>query len=278
MSRTPVEKKLIEVERDVTITALISRRSDQPQQATSPVVIFLHFWGGSSRTWSLVNHITAHDYSTVALDFRGWGESTGPDDAAAYSIAALAGDITATVRALHLDSVVIVGLSMGAKVAQLLAVSLPAVRGLILVSPAPPTPLALPTEMREQQMHAYDDADSAQFVAKNVLTFSFRSRELPGFVVDDMLRGNRWAREAWPAYAMSEDISEVVGEIDVPTLVLAAEHDVVEPLERVRMEVRDRIPGARMEVIPGSGHLSPLDTPEVVAQHILRFIQGLLAK
>ncbi|KAB5530552.1 hypothetical protein GE09DRAFT_395912 [Coniochaeta sp. 2T2.1] len=91
---------------------------------------------------------------------------------------------------------------MGAKVTQLLVVSLPAVRGLILISPAPPTPLALPPEMREQQMHAYDDADSAQFVAKNVLTFTFRSRELPGFVVDDMLRGNRWAREAWPAYAI----------------------------------------------------------------------------
>jgi pimeloyl-ACP methyl ester carboxylesterase len=166
---------------------------------------------------------------------------------------------------------------MGAKVAQVVAASLPtgAVRGLILVSPAPATPLLLPPDMHEQQMHAYDNETSAEFVARNVLTQSFRSRDLPDFVVDDMLRGSRWAKEAWPAYAMSEDVSEAVGRISIPVLILAAENDVVEPLERVSANVCGRITGARMEVIHGSGHLSPLDTPQSVAQHIKDFIEKL---
>ena len=133
---------------------------------------------------------------------------------------------------------------MGAKVAQLLITLLPSsvVRGLVLVSPAPATPCALPSDMREQQIHAYDNAESAEFVARNVLTQSFCSRDLADFDVDDMIRGNRWAREAWPAYAMAEDVSEAASRITVPVLVLAAEKDVVEPQERVK----DRIPGARI--------------------------------
>ncbi|OIW35405.1 alpha/beta-hydrolase [Coniochaeta ligniaria NRRL 30616] len=269
--------ELIDIGPNIKISALISRSPNQSQQAKSPTVIFLHFWGGSSRTWSLVNPLVAQKYPTTAFDFRGWGGSTGPNDADAYSIAALASDIDGALKALNLDTVVLVGLSMGAKVAQLLAGSLPAhaVSGLVLVSPAPSTALTLPSEMRDQQIHAYDNPDSAEFVARNVLTESFRARDLPDFVVDDMLRGSRWAREAWPAYAMEEDVSEAAGRIAVPVLIVASANDVVEPLVRVRTEVCGRISGARMEVVPGSGHLSPLDAPESVAEHILGFIGGL---
>lgn len=269
--------QLINVAPNVRLSALISESPSPSQQAKLPTVVFLHFWGGSSRTWSLVAPIVAPHNPTVSLDFRGWGQSIGPEIADGYSISALAGDVDVALRELHLGPVVLVGLSMGAKVAQLLASSLPAdtVRGLVLVSPAPPTPLSLPPDMREQQIHAYDNANSAEFVAKNVLTETFRSRDLPAFVVDDMCRGNRWAREAWPAYAMAEDVSEAAGRITTHVLVLAAEKDVVEPLERVRTEVCRRIQGARMEVVSGSGHLSPIDAPEDVARHILGFVQGL---
>lgn len=271
------QTQLIDIEPDVKISAIVTQPSNQPRQAKTPIVIFLHFWGGSSRTWSLVNPLVAQKYPTVALDFRGWGESTGPDNADAYTIGNLAGDVHAVLKTLNLGTVVIVGLSMGAKVAQLLASSLPAhtLCGIVLVSPAPPTSLTLPSEMRKQQLHAYDNPHSADFVARNVLTESFRGRDLPGFVVPDMLRGSRWAREAWPAYAMEEDVSEAAGRIAVPVLILAAENDVVEPLERVRTEVCGRIPSARMEVVPGSGHLSPLDAPESVAEYIVDFIGGL---
>ena len=276
--------ELLELRPDVTIHSVVS----QPHPPRSsrrpglPTIVFLHFWGGSSRTWSLVNPLVSLKYPTVALDFRGWGNSVGPDDADAYSVADLAGDVESVITKLNLGAVVLVGLSMGAKVAQLVAARLSpddgaatTLRGVILVSPAPATPLTLPPDMLAQQLRAYDNADSATFVATNVLTESFRSRELPAFVVQDMLRGTSWAREAWPAYAMAEDVSQVVGRIGAPILVLAAEKDAVEPLERVKREVHERIPGALLKVLPGSGHLSPLDAPEALAEHILQFMDGL---
>ncbi|KAK4234151.1 Alpha/Beta hydrolase protein [Achaetomium macrosporum] len=277
----PSTLKLITLESGVKINAVLSHPpTSSSRQPGSPTVMFLHFWGGSANTWSLVTPLVSETYPTVALDFRGWGLSTGPDERDAYSIASLADDVEGVIAALELDAVVLVGLSMGAKVAQLVAARMSVssertavLRGLVLVSPAPPTPLTLPPDMREQQLHAYDNEQSAAFVASNVLTASFKSRGLPEFVVGDMLRGNKWAKEAWPAYAMAEDISGAFGSITAPVLVLAATKDVVEPLGRVQAEVCSRFWGARLEVIPGSGHLSPLDAPEAVADHLLRFLR-----
>jgi pimeloyl-ACP methyl ester carboxylesterase len=284
MSSTTASK-IIALQPGVEIHAIVSQPLGQLQPLKSPTVIFLHFWGGSAATWSLVNPLISKTYPTIALDFRGWGASTGPDDRTAYSIAALASDVEGVINALQLKSVVLVGLSMGAKVAQLVASRLcsqageagraAVLRGLVLVSPAPPTPLALPHDMREQQLHAYDNENSAAFVAKNVLTSTFRTRDLLSFVVADMLRGNKWARDAWPAYAMEEDISGSIGLVAVPVLVLAASEDVVEPIERVQAEICSRFPKAGFEVLPGSGHLSPLDAPEAVAKHLLAFL-GML--
>lgn len=64
-----------------------------------------------------------------------------------------------------------------------------------------------------------------------------------------------------------------LGVVDVPVLVVAAEKDQTEVLERVRTEVAERIPQATFEVLPGSGHLSPLDAPREVADQILGFLE-----
>ncbi|KAK3358210.1 Alpha/Beta hydrolase protein [Lasiosphaeria hispida] len=275
LAKMSSQTQLIELHPDVKINAIISNGPTTPSTSalTLPTIIFLHFWGGSSLTWSLVNPLTSASYPTVALDFRGWGDSTGPDAKDAYSISLLADDVEATIAALKIRSAVLVGLSMGAKVAQLIAARGKApLRGLVLVSPAPVIPLILPEDMREQQLHAYDNEDSARFVATNVLTASYRERDLPEFVVEDMLRGNRWARQAWPAYGIGEDVSEGVGGISVPVLVIAAEKDVVEPVERVQTEVCARIQGSKLVVLSGSGHLSPLDKPEDIAECLLRFL------
>lgn len=68
---------------------------------------------------------------------------------------------------------------------------------------------------------------------------------------------------------MAEDVTAAITAGPTkPVLVLAAGEDTVEPLDRVKGEVFARIPGTQFVVLSGSGHLSPLDTPEAVAEHI----------
>lgn len=214
---------------------------------------------------------------SVALDFRGWGASTGPDDAAAYSTAHLASDVKAVVRRLGLTDVVIVGHSMGGKVAQAVAGcgSVPGLRGLVLVGSAPPTPLVLPPGMREQQVHAYDNPESAEFVARTVLTASEVSNEAVAAMLADMMKGNMHARAAWPGYVMAEDIVATAKKISVPVLVLGGEKDRVEPVEKLRAEVLSNIERAKLVVLGGVGHMMPLEAPARLAEEIETFVKGL---
>ena len=53
-------------------------------------LVFLHYYGGSSRTWDAVAAQLAHRYRIVATDNRGWGRSDAP--AEGYRIADLAAE------------------------------------------------------------------------------------------------------------------------------------------------------------------------------------------
>jgi len=59
--------------------------------------------------------------------------------------------------------------------------------------------------------------------------------------------------------------------IDVPVLVIAGEHDRVEPVAVMRSHVLPALANARLEVIPGSGHLIPLEQPARLAERIAAF-------
>lgn len=272
---SPNNSQMIEVHPGVRLHVL----TEDHNCKNRPTLVFLHYWGGSTRTWSRVMPILSPTYPTVAIDFRGWGESSGPSDPEAYSIRHLASDVEAVIESLGSEDIILVGLSMGAKVAQFIAGRgiLKGVKGLVLVSPAPPTPLVLPPEAGEQQIHAYETWQNAEFAVRNVLFSSPQTLDdrFLKQTVEDTLKGNKHARAAWPAYAMGENIAPLANQIVVPVLVLAGAEDVVEPLERIKAEVCGNIHRSTLAVIPNSGHLIPLEAPEEVSTHIEEFLAGL---
>ncbi|KAH8685082.1 Alpha/Beta hydrolase protein [Ilyonectria robusta] len=269
---------LIDLQRDVKLHVKRSFPTREPPipAAEMTAVIFLHFWGGSISTCAQVNALVATTCPTIRIDFRGWGNSIGPDDEMEYSTIKLAQDVENIIRHLHLKSYIIVGHSMGAKVAQAVAgrkVNYGLV-GLVLACPAPPTPLNLSHEMRDQQMHAYDNAQNAEFVTQRVLTSKQLPIDIVQSTVNDMLKASSHAKRAWPEYAMGENILDLAKSIQVPVLVIAAGKDVVEPVARVKAEVCANIPGARLITIDDSGHLIPLEAPEEMAEIIIGFLSN----
>jgi pimeloyl-ACP methyl ester carboxylesterase len=108
------------------------------------------------RTWRKVTAALEGLFKTVAYDARGWGKSD--KTSAGYIMADLTDEALSLVKALGIKQYVLVGHSMGGKVAQLVASRRPeGLLGLILVAPAQPTPRVNPDEMREGQVHAYDN-------------------------------------------------------------------------------------------------------------------------
>jgi len=208
-------------------------------------LVFLHYWGGSSRTWTEVAAPLSATCRTVALDQRGWGQSEAPADG--YRIADLADDAAAAVAALGLLRCVLVGHSMGGKVAQPLASRRPEwLAGLVLVAPAPPTPMAMPDEQRLAMLDAYDTPEAVGWALDQVLTARPPGEELRSRAMADSLGGASAAKRAWPTVGMLEDISAAVTAIEVPTLVIAGERDQIDRVETLEREVVGRIKGARL--------------------------------
>jgi 3-oxoadipate enol-lactonase len=240
----------------------------------TPALVFLHYYGGSTRTWRPVIERLAGEARCVAIDHRGWGRSSAP--AAGYAIGDLAADAQAVIDALGLDDYILVGHSMGGKVAQLLASRRPAgLRGVVLVAPAPARPAAIPEAARVQMAEAYTNRDTVIATLDTVLRHATLGDELREQVIQDSLAGATQAKREWPASTIVQDVSADLGRIDVPVLVIAGEHDRVEPVALMRSHVLPAIEGATLEVIPDSGHLIPLEQPARLADHLAAFRASL---
>jgi pimeloyl-ACP methyl ester carboxylesterase len=247
----------------------------EQQGAGAPAIVFLHYWGGSTRTWRHVTEALADDFRTVAIDQRGWGKSDGP--ASGYALADMADDAQAVIDTLDLERYILAGHSMGGKVVQLIASRHPrGLIGLVLVAPAPPSPLALPLVVRQGMAQAYRSRDSIITTIEQVLAPDGLDPKDLDMVIEDSLGGAPAAKEAWPLFTSQEDITEAVAEIDVPVIVIAGEDDRVDPPDVLRRELLSRIPHAQLCVLPKVGHLSPLEAPEHIAELIRSFVLPLI--
>ena len=245
----------------------------QDERQGEPSLLFLHYWGGSSRTWDLVINRLKTDFRCIAYDHRGWGESDKPETG--YSIQDLANDAEALIRTLELTRYVLIGHSMGGKVAQLLASKRPeGLKALILVAPAPPSPMNLTEAERKQRIQAYENREALEFLIQNVLTAVPLPAQIREQIIEDTLKGAMPAKYAWPEKGMLEDLSRAVLDICVPTLVLAGENDQVEKFDLLERVLVPNIPTARMTIIPETGHLSPLEVPDKIASEIRVFLRG----
>ncbi|MEU4930685.1 alpha/beta hydrolase [Streptomyces yokosukanensis] len=244
------------------------------RESDGPALVFLHYWGGSRRTWIPVLQCLEPRQGFVAYDQRGWGDSTsvpGP-----YGLEQLADDAQRVIGALGYSRYVLVGHSMGGKVAQMVAARKPeGLTGAVLVAPAPPSPIGVTEQVQEAVSHAYDNEAAVLQGIDLMLTHGGLTPELRRQVVEDSLRGGDEARLAWPRQGLVQDVSAGVGAIEVPVLVLAGSHDKVDPPTVLADHLLPLIPTASLTVLKDTGHLSPLEVPDQVAAHIGAFVARL---
>jgi pimeloyl-ACP methyl ester carboxylesterase len=238
-----------------------------------PACVFLHYWGGSDRTWDQVIDGINGRARCVALDQRGWGESIAADGR--YDLATMADDVQDVIEVLGLKRYVLVGHSMGGKVAQIVAARRPiSLLGLVLVAPAPPTPMPVPEAQRSGMLASYGSREGVE-QALMVLAGSplpDASREL---VIEDTLRGAPGAKREWTERGMIEDVSSGLDAVTVPTIVVIGDIDRVEHESALREAFGRFLPQATFRVLAGVGHLSPLERPDELAAACLDFLATL---
>ena len=235
-----------------------------------PTLVFLHYWGGSARTWELViTRLTGR--STLSIDFRGWSRSS--DLPGPYTLEQLAQDTLEVIEAAGLTDYVLVGHSMGGKVAQLVAATHPkGLAGLVLVGSGPAKPAAeITPEYRAGLSRAYDSNETAAGARDTVLSATALTEELKAQVVTDSRASAPGARTEWPLHGIAQDITSQTKQIDVPVLVIAGEEDQVEPTKLLRQNLLPYLANAQFDVISATGHLIPLEAPDRLTALITAF-------
>lgn len=225
--------------------------------------LFLHYWGGSSRTWKGVIAELEAGARCVALDQRGWGHSQALDGR--YDLDAMTDDVEEIVDALELKQYVLVGHSMGGKVAQLVAArGVCPPTGMVLVAPAPPKAMSIPADQRASMLASYQSREGVKqaisILAGRPLSGSEREQ-----IIADTLAGAPGAKRAWTERGMIATVGPRLRNFTGPVRVIVGELDRVERPDALRAVFAEVLPLAIVETIPAVGHLSPIESPGAIA-------------
>lgn len=233
-----------------------------------PPVLLIHGAGGSHLYWPpQVRRL--QDQRVFAIDLSGHGKSDGVGH---HSVEEYRRDVMDFIKSIGLTGAVLVGHSMGAAVALDAAIRCPEnVLGLCVVGGGARLHVA-PDILRSS-------ADSATFpAAVNLirdLAFapqtSIRLQELAkermAQTRPSVLHGDFLACDSF-------DVAQRLAAISTPTLIVCGESDRMTP-PAFSAYLRDRIPGATLEVVPNAGHMVMLEQPELFSDILARFVDGL---
>jgi YbgC/YbaW family acyl-CoA thioester hydrolase len=244
-----------------------------------PAVLFIH---GYPLDHSLWEHQLAHldGWTRIAPDLRGMGQSDAPD--LGYSMATYADDLLALLSTLGVDRAVLCGVSMGGYVAfEMLRRARERVRGLVLVNTRAE---ADTTEGRKARDAAAAQAreGGAESIARAMLPRLLArtaAAEHPALVerVRRMMEATPVAGILGAIGALRDrpdSVSLLPALAGIPTMVIAGDDDQITPRDRAQA-MADAIPGARLAVLSGAGHLAPIECPEATTSLLVDFLAGI---
>jgi pimeloyl-ACP methyl ester carboxylesterase len=250
--------------------------------AGDQAVVFVHGFPFRASMWEPQFPVAVQaGRRAVAPDLPGFGRSAVPADRAAYSIDGYADLVTALIGGLGLARVVLVGLSMGGYIALAVARRHPDVlAGLVLADTRadPDSPEGRQTRSDHQALVAErgDVTPLVDGLLTRILADTGPRHAEVGAMLGDMMRSTAPAGWIGALEAMKQrrDQTDLLPSIAVPTLVVVGEGDALAPVD-VAEAMAKAIPGARLEIVPGAGHVSNLENPEVFNRALSEFLSTL---
>lgn len=259
-------------------------------------LLLLHGFGNDAHIWDDFAPIVAPYYRVVALDHRGHGDSAW-DPQRRYEHDAMVEDVEKVTAELGIDRLVIVGHSLGGRIATLFAGRHPErMAGLVLVDIGPevdargklrirmdvesrPSPVYASTAEYARDLSLAYPAATPEALAR-MAQHGLRRREdgLFELKMDPALRGGFGASGETPAQAEAREreaertLWDALAKIPCPTLVVrGAASDILSPDCADRM-VEDVLPKGRLAVVARAGHSVMTDNPNGFRDAVAEFV------
>jgi pimeloyl-ACP methyl ester carboxylesterase len=232
-------------------------------EGSGPAVVFLHGLAADLDTFAEQARRLGDRYRTIRLDLRGHGGSSTPPGP--WTIADIAGDVTALLDHLGIARAHFVGHSAGGVVAVRLAIDHPGrVASLCLVATA--------AECNEKAANDFYLA-WAEIAEREGMGAVLRrmgvKREVEADALGDPLGFARASRAIATLYP--EPLTPCLAEIDCPALIVVGDKDWIGAGGSVKASRALR--GSELVILPGLGHLPFVQDPDGFAVRLGAFLE-----
>lgn len=237
-------------------------------------VLFLHGLGGTRLAWEPQLEGLADRFRCIAWDLPGYGDSAPLPE---LTFPAIVDALVRLLDTLGIERTDVVGLSFGGQQALHLALTHPDRVGRLVLADtshrfgADGTDPEAWMRLRLDPLDAgVTPADMAAPVLDSITAPGWGGRERDRLIhafAQISSDGLRAAVRCLP----SHDVTERLGEITAPALVIVGELDEETPPSYAET-IAAGIPGAHLEVIPGAGHLTPSETPRAFNHLVAEFL------
>ncbi len=244
------------------------------RQGRGPTLLLLHGIGASATAWSKQMERLGSDFTCLAPDLPGYGESPDAPTAGLDAIVAEVAEV------LDGQPAHVLGVSFGALTALALARHRPELVTSLVLADATLGRASLPLDERARWLR------HRERLANDLATRSVeRAGEIAGRhataeIIEEIARHMRRARPSGymaVARAIAEtDARTWLKDIVQPTLLLCGEDDRVTGME-VSQTLLDQLPNARLAVISGAGHAPHIEQADRFTRAVREFL-GVTAK
>lgn len=234
-----------------------------------PPVLLTHGYSATGRMWAPQMEALKDSYRIIAWDIRGHGGTESPDDPSLYSEAMTIADMVGLLQFLGEDRAVVGGLSLGGFMSLAFHLAHPeAVRALVLCDTGPgyrsPEARAGWNRAAEKKAQELEEGGlDALGAGTEVRAAAQYHRSAQGLA--HAARGMLAQFDA--------RIIDHLPAIGVPALIIVGERD--KPFHGASEYMAAKIPGARLEMIPGAGHAANLDNPDHFNRVLRAFLDSL---
>ena len=249
-------------------------------QGTGLPIVFLHAFPLNRTMWATQENALSSQFRIITLDLRGHGESDAP--LWRYTLDQAADDVCALLDHLAIQRALFVGLSMGGYILLAFYRKYAArMNGLILADTRAQADTAEGKDGRFQMAQiAYKKGPSAIadiMIPKLLSPATIQARPEIVQKVRAMIEGNQISGIAGDLMAMAErpDSIPLLAQITCPTQIIVGELDQATPPSDAKL-MAEKIPGARLTIIPNAAHLANLEQPEAFNQIVASFASDLL--
>jgi len=248
----------------------------QEEGAGDPLIL-IHGLNGDLAGWALIMPELSKHYQTIALDVRGHGGTSKPDQP--YSIKGFSEDFYGFMNQLKIPKPHILGLSMGGAIAQQFALDHPEmIRSLVLVSTfsyvdekALRAFARLRHTLRERGYPAFFDelvqlAFTSEYIAANPGPLA-ELKEKRVRMNSPLAIGR--AADACMAFNLKNEIAQIA----LPTLIVSGKEDIFTPIALAE-QIHRSIRGSEWKILDGVGHNLYIEKPGQLTQLVLDFLKG----